>query len=159
MQHHVLGGHARAEVALHAHFHRLRLLEQQRLRGQHMLHLGCADAEGQRAQPAVAGRVQIAANNRGARQRKALFRPHHMHNALLAIRIADQADAEFGRVAFQRGKLLRAFRVLDGDAMPRAIAPRGGGQVVIGHRQRKIGAAHLAAATRNASNACGLVTS
>ena len=45
MQHDIFGGHAGAEFALDADFHRLGLLELQRLRGQNMFDLGRANAE------------------------------------------------------------------------------------------------------------------
>ena len=61
---------------------------------------------------------------------------------LLGISITDQTDAEFGGIAGQRGELLCAFQICNRDWPPRCIAPRGGGQVVIGHRQGQIGAAN-----------------
>jgi hypothetical protein len=67
-----------------------------------------------------------------------------MDDALLGISVADVADAEFGGIAFERGQLLRALGVKDGNAMACRIATRGRGQVVIGNRQRQIGAADLA---------------
>ena len=67
-----------------------------------------------------------------------------MDNALFGIGIADIADAERRRIAFERGQLLRAFAIGNGDALARGIASRGGRQIVIGHRQRQIGAAHRA---------------
>lgn len=68
-----------------------------------------------------------------------------MDDALFGIGGADQAHAEFRRIALQRGELLGAFHVRDGQAMARRIESRRGGQVVIGHRQRKVGTTHLAA--------------
>jgi hypothetical protein len=64
-------------------------------------------------------------------------------NALRRVGIADIADAEFGRIALQRGKLLRAVGIGNGNAVALRVAARGR-QVVIGHGQRQIGAAHLA---------------
>ena len=40
-----------------------------------------------------------------------------MDDALFRIGIADIADAEFGRIAFQRGKLLRVFAEVMPDGM------------------------------------------
>src|SRR3546814_6279109 len=57
-----------------ADFHRLRLLQQQRLRGQHVLDFGGADTEGQGADAAVTCRVAVTANDRRTGQREALFR-------------------------------------------------------------------------------------
>ena len=140
----VLGGDAGAHFALDPHFHRLGLLQQQRLRRQHVLNLARADAKCQRAKTAVAGRVRIAANDCGARKRKALFRPHHMDDPLFRVRIADVADAKVRRVLFQRGQLLRALGVLDRDLATIGIAARGGRQIVIRNSQGEFGPAHLA---------------
>src|SRR3546814_18808617 len=73
MEDDVLRRHAGADVALDAHFHRLGGLEQQRLRREHMLDLARPDAEGKRADAAVARGVAVAAAERRAGQRKALF--------------------------------------------------------------------------------------
>ena len=59
---------------------RLRL--RQRLRGEHVLDLAGADAERQRAERAVRGRVAVAAHDRHARLREALLGPDHVHDAL-----------------------------------------------------------------------------
>ena len=148
VEHDVLGRNAGANLALDAHFHRLRPLEQQGLRGQHVLDLAGADAEGERAKPAVAGGVAIPADDRRAGQGEARFGADDVDDTLLRIGIADQPHAEFGRVAGQRLKLLRAFRVGDGNRLAGRIAPRGGGQVVVRHGQGQVRAADLAA--RNA---------
>ena len=88
--------------------------------------------------------MAVAAHDRRTGQRKALFGADDMDNALFGVGVADIADAERGRVGLQRGQLLRAFMILDRDARTGGIAPRGGRQVVIGHRQRQIGAPHFA---------------
>jgi hypothetical protein len=92
------------------HFQRLRPLEQQRLRRQHMLDLGGADAEGQRADAAVAGGVAVAAHDGRAGQRKALFGADDMDDALFAVGRVDVADAEFGRVACAAPRVAARFR-------------------------------------------------
>src|SRR3546814_6948689 len=70
-------------LALDAHFHRLGGLEQQRLRREHMLDLARPDAEGERADSAMARGVAVAADDRRAGQRKALFGADDMDDALL----------------------------------------------------------------------------
>ena len=82
-----------------------------------MLDLAGANAEGQRAQPAVAGGVAVSAHDSGAGQRKALLWPYHVDNALLGVGVANQADAEFGRVAGEGGELRRAFHIGNGDGL------------------------------------------
>jgi len=68
-----------------------------------------------------------------------------MDDALFAVGRVDVADAEFRRVLAQGGELRRALRVGDGqDVALRVLACRGR-QVVVGNRDRKVGAAHLAA--------------
>src|SRR3546814_17659878 len=62
-------------ATLDANLHGLRAAQQQRLRREHVLDLRRADAEGERAEGAVRRRVAVAADDRGARQREALFRP------------------------------------------------------------------------------------
>ena len=109
--------------------------------GEHMRDLAGADAKGQRAQPAVAGGVAIAADDRCAGQRKALFRADHVDNPLFARGRAEVADAELRGIGFQRGELLRAFHVGNRQSVARSIQPGGGRQVVIGHGQSQFRAA------------------
>ena len=125
VQDHVLGGNPGAKRAFDPDFHRFGLGQQQRLRGQHMLNLAGADPEGECAQPAVASGVAVPADDGRAGQRKALFGADDVDDALFGVSITDQADAEFGRIAFQRGQLLRAFRIGDRNARAVRIAPRG----------------------------------
>ncbi len=56
--------------------------------------------------------------------------------------------AEFGRVALQRGELLGAFGSAIGRRMAAGVDARRGRQIMIRHRKRKIGPAHLAAGQR-----------
>ena len=65
-----------------------------------MLDLRCADAKCQRAQPAMAGSVAIAADDSGAGQRKALLWPDDMYDALIGVARIDIADAKSGGVGF-----------------------------------------------------------
>ena len=64
---HVLRRHAAGQVALERDAHRLRPLLRQRLRREHVLDLGRADAERERAERAVRRRVAVAADDRHAR--------------------------------------------------------------------------------------------
>ena len=82
------------QAAFDADFQRLRLVLQERLRGQHVLDLAGADAEGQRAEGPVRGRVAVAADDRHARLRQSQFRPDHMDDALVAVVQIVKADAE-----------------------------------------------------------------
>ena len=85
-QHDVLGACSRAaSCALDLDQHVLRLLGQQRLRGQHVLDLAGADAVRQRAEGAVGGGVRIAADDRHAGQRRALLRADHVDDALALV--------------------------------------------------------------------------
>ena len=63
----VLGGDAVAELARVADPHRLRPALDQGLGGEHVLDLGGADPEGERAEGAVGRRVGVAADDRHAR--------------------------------------------------------------------------------------------
>ena len=71
------------QVAVDADLQRLRLVLQQGLRGQHVLDFAGADAEGQRAERAVRGRVAVAADDRHARLRQPKFRPDDVDDALV----------------------------------------------------------------------------
>ncbi len=72
---------------------RLGLALDQRLRGQHMDHLGGADAEGDGAHAAVGAGVAVAAHQQGARQGNALLRSHDMDDALAGLAEIEQLYA------------------------------------------------------------------
>ena len=110
-----------------------------------MLDLARADAEGERAQPAMAGGVAIAAHDCRTGKRKALFGADDMDDPLLRGSRAEIGHAEFGSITLKRGKLLAAFDILDRNAVTLGIDARGRRQVVIGHSQRQLGPADLAA--------------
>jgi len=138
----VLGAHPRTKIAFHPHFHRLRLLEQQRLGRQHVLDLARPDTKGERAQPAVAGGVRIPAYDGGAGQREALFRPDHMDNPLFLRGCGDVTDAESRGVHFECCKLRGAFGIGDGDRRAVGIPSRGRWQVVVRYCEGQFGPAH-----------------
>ena len=78
-----------------------------------MLDLGRADTVGERAERPMGGGVAVAAHDRHAGQRKALFRPDDMHDALAAIVLGIVFDAKIGGVPGQCLDLDAAFLVLD----------------------------------------------
>ncbi len=128
--------------ALDVDRHRLRLDLRQRLRGEHVLDLAGADAEGDRAEGAVRRGVRVAADDRHARLGEAELRADHVHDALPGVAHRVQPDAELGRVLAQRLDLRPGDRVRDravragqrharaGDAGRRNVVVLGGdGQV------------------------------
>ena len=80
----VLGGHAERERAREVEEHRLRPPLGQGLRGQHVLDLRGADAEGERSDGTVGRRVAVAADDRHPGLREAQLGPDHVHDALRA---------------------------------------------------------------------------
>ena len=80
----------------------------QRLRGEHVLDLAGADAERQRAERAVGGRVAVAAHDRHPRLGEAELGPDHVDDALARRAHRVEADAELGAVRRQHLHLLRA---------------------------------------------------
>src|SRR3546814_5680610 len=60
-----------------------------------------------------------------------------MDDALFGRGRVDIVDAEFGGVALERGQLVGALGVGDRQAVARRVDPRGGRQIVVGHRERR----------------------
>ncbi len=145
----ILGGDAGAEHALHLDQHGLRRFLQECLRRQHVFHFRRADAEGERAERAMGGGVAVATDDGQARQGNSLLRTNHMHDALTGIADRDVGYREGGGVGLQRGDLQRAFRLLD------RLVAGAGGNVVVHHRQRGLGAAHAAAGQAQALESLG----
>src|SRR5436190_2055849 len=110
-----------------------------------MLDLAGADAERQRADPAVRGGVAVAADDRRAWEREALLGADDVDDALLAGGSAEVAQAECRLVVLERFELVAAFGVLNRHAPTIGVDPRGCRQVVIGNREGQLGAADLAA--------------
>jgi hypothetical protein len=73
------------QLAVDTHQHVLRLLLDQRLRGEHMLDLGRADAMRERAEGAMRRGVAVAADDRHARQREALLGADDVDDALAMV--------------------------------------------------------------------------
>ena len=115
-----------------------RLLDQ-RLGRQHMLDLGRADAEGQRAEGAMGRGVAVAADDGHAGLGQALLRADDVHDALADIVHGEIGNAELGAVLLQRLDLDARFLLDD------ALGAVGGRHVVVGHRERCVRPAHLAA--------------
>ena len=121
--------------------HVLRRLLQQRLRRHHVLDLGRADAERQRAHRAMRRGVAVAADDRRARQAEAEFRADDVHDALPHIEDRDVRHAELDDVLLQRLDLDAAVLFLDVGRRARAD----GRDVVVGDRDRQVRPAQLAA--------------
>jgi hypothetical protein len=103
-----------------------------------VLDLGGADAEGQRAERAVRGRVGVTADDRGARLGQAQLRADDVHDALLDVTQRMQAHTEVGAVLAQRLQLGARDRVRD-----RLVDVEGRGVVILG-RDGEVEAPHLA---------------
>ena len=128
-QDNVLGRYAKAQFPVHRNPHVFGRFLQQGLGGQHMLHLGGADPEGQCAKSAVGRGMAVAADNRHAGQGKALFGADHMHDALTNIVHGKIGHAKAAGVIGQRLDLKAGFRVAD------PLCAACGGHVVIRHGQ------------------------
>jgi hypothetical protein len=100
-ENHVLGVDASRELPRHVDAAHLRAREAQALRGEHVPHLGGADAEGHSAEGAVGGRVTVAAGDGHARLREAEFRADHVHDALAPADGVEEPDPRLGRVPLQ----------------------------------------------------------
>ena len=81
-QHDVFASAAHWQRALDLDQQVFGFFSQQCVGGQHVFNLTRANAVRQRPKRAVGGCVRVTANNRHAGQRRAIFGPHHMHDAL-----------------------------------------------------------------------------
>jgi hypothetical protein len=95
----ILGGDVGGEPSGHGHRHLARQVLGQRLRGEHVFHLAGTDAERERPERAVCRRVRVAADDRHAGLGEAELRRDHVDDALIALAVTEQADAELGAVA------------------------------------------------------------
>ena len=84
---------------LDADFKRFRFALQEALRGEDVFHFAGADAEGQRAERAVRGRVAVTADDGHARLCDAQLRPDDVHDALMRTAQSVEMDA-VGSVQF-----------------------------------------------------------
>ncbi len=110
-QNNILCDDALTQTAIDAHGHRLRLVLQQCLCGQHMPDLAGADAESQRTECAVCASVAIPTDDGHARLRQALLRPDDMHDALIFCAERIHRDAEVVAVLCELVKLLVGLHV------------------------------------------------
>ena len=111
----VLGRDACRQCPVHHHAHVLGFFLNQRLRGEHMLHLGCADAISERSEGAMRRGVAIAANDGRAWQREALLGADDMNDALAMIQLVVILHAKLGAILCQRLYLERRD---SGSSMP-----------------------------------------
>ena len=110
---HVLGGYAGCQIAVNGDPHVLGRLLDQRLGGQHMLDLGSADAECQRAERAVGRGVRITTDDGHAGLGESLLRPDHMNDALADIVHGEIGNTEIGSILGKRLDLNAGFLVGD----------------------------------------------
>ena len=85
----------------------------QRLRGQHVLDLGGADAEAERAERAVGGRVAVAADDHHARPDHPVLRGDDVLDALQRVVGVEQRDAVPVAVVLEVAGLQRRGRIGD----------------------------------------------
>ena len=132
-QREVLGRGAEGQGARGLDLHVAGLLLHQRLRRQHLLDLGGADAEGERSQRPVRRGVRIAAHDRLSRQREAKFGADHVDDTLSPVEQGNVGHAECSDVRLERCDLRPRLRLVD------AAAPVAGRDIVIDHCQRRVG--------------------
>ena len=127
-----------AEPAVEPHPHALRPLHRDHLRGENMPELGGAAAEGERTEPADRAGMAVGNRMRRTRQDDAHFRRDDVADALLAIVDVEQPDAVLAATF--------AHRLDEGGAsgIGGLVAAGLGGDGVILHGKREIGAAHRA---------------
>ncbi len=109
----VLRRDAARRHALEAHEHLRAALVRQGLRGEHLLDLARADAEGERSERAVRRGVRVAAHDRHAGLRDAELGTDHVHDPLAAMSATVQADAEVVAVSVERLELLSRHVIVD----------------------------------------------
>src|SRR6266487_6982049 len=90
----VLGGHAEGTRPLHGDSHHLGLPLPEALRGQHVLDFRRADAEGERAEGAMGGRVGIPAHEDDPRLGQPLLGTDDVHDPLADVSPPELRDAE-----------------------------------------------------------------
>ncbi len=135
-QHQVLGGDAGRQRAVDGDGHRLRLRLHQGLGGEHVLDLGGADAERDRAERAVGRGVGVAADDGHARLGQTELRADDVHDPLLDVAERVQPDPELGGVGAQRVDLGARHRVGD------RLVPVEGRNVVVLGREGQVGASY-----------------
>ena len=107
----------------------------------HVLDLGGADAEGERAHRAMRGGVAVAADDGHAGLAQALLRPDDVDDALVEAVDREIGDAELPHIALEGVDLELRVGIVDAGDADLAV---GGRNVVIGDGHRRVGPAHLA---------------
>ena len=108
---HVLRRHVGRQLALEADAHRARPRLRQALRREHVLDLGRADAERERAERAVGRGVAVAADDRHPRLRQPELRADHVDDPFAAAAGREERNAELLAVAAQGVELRLGERI------------------------------------------------
>ena len=132
----ILGGDPGRQVAVDVDGHHLRFLLRQRLGGEHVFHLRCADPEGQRPEGTVGRGVGVAADYGHAGLGHPELRADDVNDTLVAIAQRVKTDSELGRVPAQ------CFHLGSGDGIRDRFEDVQRGSVVILGRQGEIRTAH-----------------
>ena len=127
---HVLRRDTRGQVAVEVDAHRARPSLRQALRREHVLDLGRADAERERAERAVCRGVAVAADDRHSGLRQAELRADHVDDSLPAAARREERHAELCAVLAQGIELRLGERIRH--------RPLLGRDVVIHRRERQI---------------------
>src|SRR6266478_1668042 len=135
----VLRGDALGALAVNENVQRLGARLNEALRCKDVLDFAGADAERQRAERSVSGRVAVTANNRLPGLRDAEFRADDVYDALILAVHVEEANAGFAAVFFEGVELELGVVIEDGQS---AV---GGGDGMVHHGEGEIGAADLAA--------------
>ena len=107
-----------------------------------MLHLGCADAKAERAQRAVAAVWLSPQTTVVPGSVKPRSGPTTWTMPCSAASASMNSTRTRGCCGVERIELLRRLRIGDRRRDPLRVRPRRGGQVMVRHRKRQIGAAH-----------------
>jgi hypothetical protein len=129
-EHHVLRRQPEREIARELDSHRPRQRLRERLRREHVLHLGCPDADRQCAERPVGRRVAVAADDHQTGLRETELGPDHVDDPLASATRPEQADAELLAVRTERLQLRARKRIRD-RAWPRR-------HVVVHRRDRQV---------------------
>src|SRR6516164_11177876 len=121
-----------------------------------MLDLRGADAKGERAHRAMRRGVAVAADDRHARLAQTLLGPDDVDDALVKAGDRKVRDPEFLDVALEHVDLKLRLGIGDSRGAGRPIGRR---DVVVGHSDRRVWPADLAAGELEPLKACGVVTS
>ena len=148
---HVLRRDAERQLAPVEDAHRLRPDPRQALRREHVLDLGRADPERERAERAVRGGVAVAADDRHPGLRQAQLGADHVHDPLAPAARSRRAGPRTRRSS--RASASSCARASGSDG------PRRRRHVVVHRREREVGPPHRRPARRSPSNACADVTS